>query len=107
MTSRQIAEAVADRVGDRPAYVTFDIDFIDPAFAPGTGTPCPGGPDVYKSREILFEMDATGINVVGGDMVEVAPAYDGPGQITALAGATIASDILELIAHSRARSSAA
>ena len=61
---------------------------------------------MYKSREILFEMDDTGIDVVGGDMVEVAPAYDGPGQITALAGATIASDILELIAHSRARRSA-
>ena len=106
MTSREIARAIADRVGDRPAYLTFDIDFIDPAFAPGTGTPCPGGPDVYKSREILFELDETGVNVVGGDMVEVAPIYDGPGQITALAGATIASDILELIAHSRARSAA-
>ena len=103
MSAKEIAASVAETVGDRPAYVTFDIDFVDPAFAPGTGTPCPGGPDVYKSREILFELEATQVDVVGGDMVEVAPAYDGPGQITALAGATIASDILELIASGRRR----
>jgi agmatinase len=97
----EIAQEVKRVVGDRPAYLTFDIDFIDPAFAPATGTPVPGGPDVYKSRAILFGFDEVGLNVVSGDMVEVAPHYEGPAQITALAGANIAADICYLMAHSR------
>jgi agmatinase len=102
-SSAQIAADVKALAGDRPAYVTFDIDFVDPAFAPGTGTPVPGGPDSYKSREILFEFDNVGLNVVAADLVEVAPLYDGPGDITSLLGATLASDMLTLIGNTRIR----
>ncbi|MGI9623573.1 MAG: agmatinase [Acidimicrobiales bacterium] len=101
MSAAEIAAEVKRVVGDHPTYLTFDIDFLDPAFAPATGTPVPGGPDVYKSRAILFEMDALGMNVVSGDVVEVAPHYEGPAQITALAAANIAADVCHLIAHSR------
>lgn len=100
-TPEEIATEVKRVVGDRPVYVTFDIDFIDPAFAPATGTPVPGGADVYHSRAILFALNDVGVNVVSGDLVEVAPHYEGPAQITALAGATIAADITYLIAQSR------
>ena len=67
---------------------------------PGTGTPVIGGPTTHQAREVLFAL--RGLNVVGGDQVEVSPPYDGPGQITALAGATFATDILYLIALARA-----
>lgn len=100
-TPEEIAADVKSIVGDRPVYLTFDIDFIDPAFAPATGTPVPGGADVYHSRAIMFAFDDVGLNVVSGDMVEVAPHYEGPAQITALAAANIAADITYLIAHSR------
>jgi agmatinase len=102
---RMAAERVRTVVGDRPAYLTLDIDFLDPAYAPGTGTPVIGGPTTHQARELLFGL--RGLNVVGGDQVEVAPAYDSPGQITALAGATLAVDILYLIALARAERNAA
>ncbi len=60
-----------------------------------------GGADAYHSRAILFALDDVGVNVVSGDVVEVAPHYEGPAQITALAGASIAADITYLIAHNR------
>jgi agmatinase len=82
------------------AYLTLDIDFLDPAYAPGTGTPVIGGPTTHQARELLFAL--RGLNVVGGDQVEVAPPYDALGQITALAGATLAADILYLIGLARA-----
>jgi agmatinase len=94
------AERVRSLVGERPAYLTFDIDFLDPAYAPGTGTPVIGGPTTHQARELLFGL--RGLNVVGGDQVEVAPHYDALGQITALAGATLAADILYLIGLARA-----
>lgn len=102
-TAAEAAAEVVRRAGDGPAYVTYDIDFVDPAFAPGTGTPCPGGPDSFYARDILFELDKAGLNVVAGDLVEVAPAYDGPGDITSLLGANLACDILTMIGHSRDR----
>ncbi|WP_026168452.1 agmatinase [Kordiimonas gwangyangensis] len=95
----EMAERIRARVGDRPAYLTFDIDFLDPAYAPATGTPVVGGPNVAYARDVLRAL--RGMNIVGGDQVEVAPHYEGPGQITALAGATIACDILYLIAEAR------
>lgn len=94
-----IAQRIKDRVGSGPAYLTFDIDFLDPAFAPATGTPVAGGLSVSYARHVLQRL--AGLNIVGGDQVEVAPHYDGPGQITTLAGATIASDILYLIGLAR------
>jgi len=97
---RAAAERARTVVGDRPVYLTLDIDFLDPAYAPGTGTPVVGGPTTYQARELLFALRR--MNVVGGDQVEVAPAYDALGQITALAGATLAADILYLIGLARA-----
>lgn len=102
---RAAAERVRSVVAGRPAYLTFDIDFLDPAYAPGTGTPVIGGPTTHQARELLFAL--RGLNVVGGDQVEVAPAYDALGQITALAGATLAVDILYLIGLARAERAAA
>lgn len=82
-------------VGERPCYLSFDIDFLDPAFAPGTGTPVIGGPSSGEARAILRGL--AGINLKGMDMVEVAPAYD-VGEITALAGASLGLDMLSIFA---------
>ena len=82
-------------MGDHPCYVTFDIDCLDPAFAPGTGTPVVGGLNTGDAREILRGL--SGLDVRGMDVVEVAPAYD-VSEITALAGASIALDLLALYA---------
>jgi len=93
--------AVKERVGDGPVYLTFDIDCLDPAFAPGTGTPVVGGLTSAQALEILRGLD--GLDIVGADVVEVAPAYD-VSEITAIAAATIAHDILCLLAiRKRAR----
>lgn len=77
-------------VGDRPVYVTFDIDALDPAFAPGTGTPVWGGLASWQAAALLRGL--AGLNVVGGDVVEVAPAYDTTGA-TAIAGAHVAMEL--------------
>ena len=87
-------------VGDTRAYLTFDIDCLDPAFAPGTGTPVCGGLTTHQAREIVRGL--SGLSVVGADLVEVAPVYD-VGEITALAGATLALDFLCVLARSPAR----
>lgn len=78
-----------------PVYLTFDIDALDPSFAPGTGTPVCGGLSTHQSFQILQSLSS--INLIGADVVEVAPAYD-VSQITALAGANIALEILRLFA---------
>jgi agmatinase len=94
------ASVVRERVGDRPVFFSFDIDFLDPAFAPGTGTPEVAG---FSTAEALALLRALrGIRLVGCDVVEVAPPYDGPGQPTALAAANVALDLLALYAISRA-----
>lgn len=80
-----------DVIGDGKAYLTFDIDCLDPAFAPGTGTPVCGGLATWQARKILQGM--LPVNFVGMDLVEVSPAYD-HSQITALAGATVMLDYL-------------
>jgi agmatinase len=80
-----------DRLGDLPVYVTIDIDVADPAFAPGTGTPEPGGVD---ARELLAAVAALrGLRVVAADVVEVAPAYD-PGGITAALAAKVVRELI-------------
>jgi agmatinase len=92
------ARTVRERVGDRPVFFSFDIDFLDPAFAPGTGTPEVAG---FSTAEALALLRAlSGIRLVGCDVVEVAPPYDGPGQPTALAAANVALDLLALHAVS-------
>ena len=86
-------------LGDHKTYLTFDIDCLDPAFAPGTGTPVCGGLSTAQTIEIFRGL--AGVNLIGMDVVEVAPIYD-VGQITALAGATLAAEYLCLLAHDRA-----
>src|SRR5918997_5502739 len=86
---------IRERVGDAKTYVSFDVDFVAPAFAPGTGTPEIGG---FTSREAQeFARGLLGLEIVGCDVVEVYPSYD-PAQITALLAANIAHDFLSLIA---------
>ncbi len=89
--AEDIAAAIRSRVGDGPAYLTFDIDCLDPAFAPGTGTPVVGGLSTAKALRILRGI--ADLNIVGFDLVEVSPAYDRE-QLTALAGATLALEFL-------------
>ncbi len=90
-----IAQRVREVVGDNKVYLTFDIDCLDPSFAPGTGTPVCGGLSSHQALEIVRGLE--GINIVGADVVEVAPAYD-VGDITAFAGATLATEFLCLFA---------
>ncbi|MCQ0970536.1 agmatinase [Paracoccus sp. TK19116] len=97
MVHRDGVEAVLGRVreivGDRPCYVTFDIDALDPAFAPGTGTPVWGGLASWQAAAMLRGL--AGINLIGGDVVEVSPPYDSGG-ITAVAGAHVAMELIAL-----------
>ncbi len=88
-------EAIKSRVGEHRSYLTFDIDFIDPAFAPGTGTPVVGGFDTHTALELIRGL--TGVHLIGADVVEVSPPFD-HAEITALAGASIAQEILCLMA---------
>ena len=92
---KKAIELVKERVGGSPTYLTFDIDFIDPAFAPGTGTPEAGGFTGYEA--ISFVRGLNDINFVGFDMVEVMPGYD-PTQITSLLAANIIYEFISLIA---------
>jgi agmatinase len=85
---------VLDKVGERPVFMSFDIDFLDPAFAPGTGTPEVGG---FSTAEALgFLRALRGVRLAGCDVVEVSPPYDGPGMQTALAAANVVYDLLSL-----------
>jgi arginase family enzyme len=87
------------RIGGRPAYVTFDIDVVDPAFAPGTGTPCPGGLSSEQALGLLRQLK--GIRLAGADVVEVLPDRDLSG-ITAFLAAHVMFEILALDASARA-----
>lgn len=90
-TPAEIAQRVKATVGNQPAYLTFDIDCLDPAFAPGTGTPVPGGLSSHQALSILRELKE--VNLIGMDVVEVSPPYD-HAEITALAAATIALEYI-------------
>jgi guanidinopropionase len=78
-------------VGEKETYVSYDIDFIDPAFAPGTGTPEVGGPNSYEALKVVREL--TGVKIVGADMVEVSPPFD-PSSNTAFLGVSIMFELL-------------
>lgn len=99
MSASAIAAAILERVGNRPAYLTFDIDCLDPAYAPGTGTPVSGGPSSAKILSVIRKLGK--LDIKGSDVVEVAPAYD-HADLTAIAGATIAMYFLGLEAERRA-----
>jgi len=88
------AGLVRTRVSNRPLFLSFDIDVLDPAFAPGTGTPEVGG--LSTAEALAFLRSLRGLELVGADVVEVSPPYDGPGQQTALAAANVAYEILSL-----------
>ncbi|MFT7671740.1 MAG: agmatinase [Gammaproteobacteria bacterium] len=95
-----VVKRIRDRVGDNPLYLSIDIDVLDPAHAPGTGTPEIAG---LTSRELVnIIRGLKGLNLVGADIVEVAPAYD-HAEITSLAAATIAFEMINLIATRPAR----
>lgn len=89
-----VVDQIKGVLGDRPTYLTFDIDALDPAFAPGTGTPVWGGLTTWQAAAML--RDLAGINIMGGDIVEVSPPFDTTGA-TAIAGAHVATEILCLI----------
>ena len=95
MACADIVAAIKQRVGDMPVYLTFDIDCLDPVYAPGTGTPVVGGMTTDKALKILRGL--AGMNIVAADVVEVAPAYD-HADITALAGATVGLELVYLMA---------
>jgi len=84
-------------VGDGPTYISFDVDGLDPVYAPGTGTPEIGGYSTFDAIKMLRGM--RGLNLIGGDVVEVAPPFDPSGN-TALVGATLMFEILCLLAES-------
>jgi agmatinase len=98
------AAAIRDRVGGRPTFISFDIDMVDPAFAPGTGVPEAGGVSSHEALEIVRFLDP--IDLVGFDVVEVIPAYDAAG-VTANLAANLAYEMLSLVALGRSRSQAA
>lgn len=90
-----ILSQITDQLGDRPVYLSFDIDVLDPAFAPGTGTPVSGGLASWQVLELIRGLG--GVNMVGFDLVEVSPPFD-HAEITAIAAATIAHDWLAVLA---------
>ncbi|KAI3324495.1 arginase [Xylariaceae sp. AK1471] len=97
-----IASRIRDRVAHGPVYISVDIDVLDPAFAPATGTPEPGG---WSTRELLAILDGlNGLEVVGADVVEVAPAYDTRGETTTLAAAEVVWSLLELMVETPPKS---
>ena len=88
-------DRIRERVGSRPVYVSIDIDVLDPAHAPGTGTPEPGGVTTRELQQILRGLQ--GLQLVGGDVVEVAPAYD-HAELTTIAAANVVYELLALMA---------
>lgn len=91
-------QVVRDRAGDAPVYLSFDVDGLDPAYAPGTGTPVAGGLASWQALE--FVRGLAGLNLIGMDVVEVSPPYD-HAEITAIAAATVAHDWLCLLAAAK------
>jgi agmatinase len=95
----ETARRITARVGGMPCYLTFDLDFVDPGSAPGVQTPEAGGPSAREALALLRAI--AGLALVGADVVETNPLFDGPGQVTALLAATVAAEILAMIATAR------
>jgi len=94
-TPKEVAEIIKRRVGDHSVFITFDVDFFDPAYAPGTGTPEVGGPTSAFGLDVVKHL--SGMNFKGFDVVEVLPAHDSA-QITALLAATLIFEFIALVA---------
>jgi len=92
--AERFGELALERAAGRPVFVSFDVDFLDPAFAPGTGTPEVAGFSTVEA--VAFLRALRGIGLVGCDVVEVSPPYDGPGAPTALAAANVVWELLAL-----------
>lgn len=99
MSYDEAAERIRKKVGNMPVFVTFDIDFLDPAYAPGTGTPVPGGFSVHDAIQIM-EKSLIGLDIKGADLVEVMPYYD-PGEVTANSASTILQKLVSIIAYNK------
>jgi agmatinase len=99
LSPEEYGRRVRERVGDGPVYFSFDIDVIDPAFAPATGTPEVAG--LTSHEALAFIRSLAGMRFVGFDVVEVSPQYDNAGQGTALLAANIAYEFLALTAAAR------
>ena len=97
----EFADQAARRVGKGPAFLSLDVDFVDAAFCPGTGTPEVGGPTSFQALQFLRAL--ADIPFVGFDVVEVAPQYDGPGQVTALFAANAIFEMLSMVALGKKR----
>lgn len=105
MSPAEFAARARDRLGEGPAFLSLDVDFVDAAFCPGTGTPEVGGPT--SSQALSYLRALVGLPFIGYDVVEVAPAYDGPGQVTALFAANVVFEMLSMITIDRAARAAA
>jgi agmatinase len=103
MRVSDIVYAIREQTAGRKVYVTFDIDCLDPAFAPGTGTPVAGGPSSARMLSVLRGLGD--LDIIGADVVEVAPAYD-HADITAIAAASVAMHYLGLLAERKAKKAA-
>jgi guanidinopropionase len=95
-----VLKLARETVGDAPTYVSFDVDFLDPVYAPGTGTPEIGGATTYEAQQLIRGLQ--GLNLIGGDVVEVSPPFDPSGN-TALVGMTMMFEILCVLADARKR----
>ncbi|KAG0183559.1 hypothetical protein DFQ29_002614 [Apophysomyces sp. BC1021] len=96
---RGIIDRIRNIVGDNYVYLSIDIDTLDPAYAPGTGTPETGGWSTREFRSIIRGLE--GLKIVGADLVEVAPAYDTNAQVTAIAAADLLFDVLSVMIKTR------
>ena len=92
----ETVQQIKEILGNNPTYLTWDIDALDPAYAPGTGTPVWGGLTSAQAAAMLRGL--AGINIMGGDVVEVSPPFDTTGA-TAVAGAHVVTEILQLLGH--------
>ncbi len=95
-----VMEEACEIVGQTDTYVSYDIDFVDPAFAPGTGTPEIGGPNSYQAIQVVRALD--NVRIIGADLVEVSPPFD-PSGGTAFLGASIMFELLCVMATQQSR----
>jgi agmatinase len=98
MGEKAVIDQIIDRVGNRPVFFSFDVDFLDPVYAPGTGTPEVGGFSTYEAQQYIRGLK--GLNFIGFDIVETLPDRD-PTRVTALAAASVAYEFIALIAYNK------